>query len=128
MSLFFFASSSFGASFLAMSRRGGPGGPPPGKPISLLPKLTSISSGCLPTSPKFAFDGSESWIRWSQACHSQTTSPLVLPVGLTSTIESASHGPRTVSGLRPAAIVSAPVLISQTISRTLPFGSRQMSW
>ena len=30
--------------------------------------------------------------------------------------------------LRPAAIVSAAVLISQTISRMLPFGSRQMAW
>ncbi len=48
------------------------------------PKLISTSSGWADTLPKFGFERSWSWTRWSQRCHSQTISPVVLPVGLTS--------------------------------------------
>ena len=59
-------------------------------------------------------------MRWSQACHSHTTFPVVLPVGLISTTESNSQGPSTDSRPRPAAMISSAVLSSHTINSTLP--------
>ena len=55
------------------------------------PKLRSMRPGRLPTSPKCFFDRSWSWTRWSQACHSHTTLPVVLPVGCISTTLSAKR-------------------------------------
>ncbi len=63
--------------------------------------------------PRFALVLSKSWTRWSQRCHSHTTAPVVLPVGLISMRESTSRWlSPVISGRRPAAMASSAVLRS----------------